>query len=70
MIVLIGVALIVAGCLAMMGGATTDPSVYPEDELYGFRRTVLAPILILAGLVTQVFAIIKKPAQQDNESEE
>ncbi|MFK7982231.1 MAG: DUF3098 domain-containing protein [Saprospiraceae bacterium] len=28
--------------------------------IYGFRRTVLAPFLMLAGLVVEVYAIFKK----------
>lgn len=60
MIVLIGLGVIFIGFLLLMGGATTDPLVYPEDEMYGFRRTILAPFVILVGFIIQIFAIFDK----------
>jgi len=60
--VLIGLGLMVLGFLLMIGGKTTDPSVYNADELYSFRRITLAPILIIAGLIVQIYAILRKPA--------
>lgn len=55
--VLVGVGLILLGFLLMVGGDTTDPMIYPEAELYGFQRTVLAPAIILAGFVVEGIAI-------------
>lgn len=55
--VLAGIALILLGYLLMAGGASPDPNVYPEAEIYGFRRTILAPILVLVGLGLQLVAI-------------
>lgn len=49
--VLAGIALILLGMVVMAGGSSPDLNVYPEAEIYGFRRTILAPILVLAGLV-------------------
>ena len=66
-LVLIGLALIIIGFIAMMGGGTEDPSVYPEETLYGFRRTVLAPILIVLGYIVEAYAIMKKPASDVQE---
>lgn len=57
----IGLGLMVLGFLLMMGGKTTDPNVYNPDELYSFRRITLAPILIIAGLIVQIYAILLKP---------
>jgi|AntRauTorckE5430_2_1112549.scaffolds.fasta_scaffold01269_7 hypothetical protein len=54
-----GLVLIIIGFLLMSGGAQPDDSWNP-DEIYSFRRTVLAPIVILAGLVVEIFAIFKK----------
>jgi len=55
----IGIALIALGMLLMVGGFNENPAVWDESEIYGFRRTVLAPILILGGLVVQIYAIFK-----------
>ena len=59
-LLLIGLALIVVGFLLMIGGGSDDPNVFSED-IFNFRRLTLAPILILAGYVVEIFAIMKKP---------
>lgn len=59
-LMLIGLAFMVLGFLLMIGGGSDDPNVFSE-ELFSFRRLTLAPILILAGYVIEIFAIMKKP---------
>ena len=56
----IGLALILVGFLLMIGGGSDDPNVF-SDKIFDFRRLTLAPILILAGYVVEIFAIMKKP---------
>lgn len=56
----IGCALITIGLLLMLGGNMKDPNVWDESIIYSARRTVLAPIVILAGLGIQIYAIFKK----------
>lgn len=58
---LAGLALMIVGYILMTGGGTTDPSVFPEKEMFSFRRVTLAPLFILAGFVVEVFAIMYKP---------
>jgi len=67
--VLIGVALMIVGYLTMIGGGSEDPNVFPAEEMYGFRRTVLAPILIIAGLVMQIVAILIRPNRSSDHSD-
>ncbi|MDQ3141042.1 MAG: DUF3098 domain-containing protein [Bacteroidota bacterium] len=55
----IGLGLIVLGLILMSGGAMPSPDVWDESIIYSARRTVLAPIAILAGLAMQVVAIFK-----------
>ena len=55
-----GFGLILLGLLLMSGGAMPSPDVWDENIIYGFHRTVLAPILMVAGLVVEVIAIFKK----------
>ena len=55
----IGIVLVITGMLLMLGGAMPSPDVWDADLIYGFRRTVLAPIVILAGLVIEIYAIFK-----------
>ncbi len=61
-LLLIGLALIVLGFLLMIGGGSDDPDVF-SDKIFSFRRMTLAPILILAGYVVEIFAIMKRPKE-------
>ncbi|MGZ5220234.1 MAG: DUF3098 domain-containing protein [Chitinophagaceae bacterium] len=57
----IGAVVITIGMFLMAGGASTDPNVFNKDEVYSTRRITIAPLLILAGLVIEIYAIFKKP---------
>jgi hypothetical protein len=57
----IGAVTIIVGFLLMIGGKSADPNVFNENEVYSFRRITLAPILIVAGLIIEIYAIMKKP---------
>lgn len=59
-LMLIGLALIAIGFILMIGGGSDDPNVFNPD-IFSFRRITLAPILVLAGFVVEIFAIMKKP---------
>ena len=59
---LIGIAIVAIGMLCMIGGASEDPNKFSED-IFDFRRLTLAPILIIAGYVVVLIAIIKKPKE-------
>ena len=61
---LIGFIVIIIGVLLMIGGKSSDPNQFHKDEVYSFRRITLAPIIILAGLAIEIFAIFRKPANQ------
>ena len=56
----LGMALILIGFALMAGGATTDKSIFPADEIYSFRRITLAPIVVLIGFAVEVYAIMMK----------
>ena len=55
-----GLILIAVGFLLMLGGGSDDPKVFSE-ALFDFRRLTLAPILILAGFIVEIYAIMKRP---------
>ena len=56
----VGIVLIVIGFITMSGGGSKDPGVW-NDAIFNFRRIRLAPMLILLGLVVEVYAIMTKP---------
>lgn len=56
-----GAALMILGFLLMAGGKSDDPNVFNPDEVYSARRITVAPILILAGLVVEIFALFRHP---------
>jgi hypothetical protein len=59
---LAGLIIIALGMFLMSGGkSNTDPAVFNKEAVYSPIRITLAPILILAGLVIEIFAIFKKP---------
>ncbi len=56
----IGMLLIALGLVLMSGGSMPSPDVWDESIIYSWRRTVLAPLLMVAGLAVEVYAIFKK----------
>ncbi|WP_235295885.1 DUF3098 domain-containing protein [Portibacter marinus] len=56
---LVGAGLIFIGMLLMSGGQMPSPDVWDDSIIYSTRRTLIAPIFILAGLVVEIFAIFK-----------
>ena len=60
-LLVIGFAIIVLGFILMIGGKSEDPSIFNEDEIFSFRRITLAPIIVLAGFIFEIWAIMKKP---------
>ena len=56
----VGVGLIALGMILMLGGHMPDPNTWDPDIIYSARRTIVAPIFILAGLILQIVAIFRK----------
>jgi Protein of unknown function (DUF3098) len=56
-----GAAVMILGFLLMAGGRSEDPNVFDPNEVYSTVRITIAPILILAGLVIEIFAIFRQP---------
>lgn len=59
-LVIVGLVLLAVGFLLLIGGGSDDPTVF-NDSLFDFQRLTLAPILILAGYIIEIFAIMKLP---------
>jgi hypothetical protein len=59
-----GAVIMVIGYLLMAGGRSEDPNVFNKNEVYSTTRITIAPIVILIGLVVEVFAIFRQPRKQ------
>lgn len=64
-ILLVGLLINVIGFLLMIGGSSDDPSKFDGNELFSARRITIAPILIVAGYVVILYAIMRKKASKD-----
>lgn len=60
-LMLAGGLVIALGMFLMSGGKSEDPSVFANSEVYSKTRITVAPILIVVGLLIEVYAIFKKP---------
>jgi len=60
---LLGVVVMALGMFLMAGGKNTDPSVFDQSKVYSTTRITIAPLLILAGLAIEIFAIFRSPKQ-------
>ena len=58
---IIGGIIIALGMFLMSGGKSADPRVFNTNEVYSTTRITIAPILIVLGLLVEVYAIFKKP---------
>jgi hypothetical protein len=58
---LIGAVVLAIGFFLMAGGKSSNPEVFDAKEVYSTTRITIAPILIIAGFVIEIFAIMKKP---------
>ena len=58
---LAGAAVLALGFFLMAGGKSADPKIFNKDEVYSTTRISIAPILIIAGFIIEIFAIMKKP---------
>ena len=63
--ILIGFLVMVAGFILMMGGGVKDPQVF-NWAMFDFRRIVAAPVVIICGVVIVIIAIMRRPAEAED----
>jgi len=56
----IGLGVLAMGFFLMAGGKSADPKVFNDDDVYSTTRITIAPMLIIAGFIIEIFAIMKK----------
>lgn len=64
-----GVVVLLIGYICLSGGGSDDPTKF-NPALFDARRLVVAPLLIVAGLVVEIFAIMIRPKDEKNVAEE
>ncbi len=63
-LLVIGFVIIIFGFLLMIGGKAESPDVFNE-KIFSFRRITLAPIIVLLGFIFEIYAIMKKPKETE-----
>lgn len=63
-LMIIGLLIILLGFTLMIGGGSDDPNVF-NPAIFDFQRITLAPILVVSGFVVEVFAIMLKPSEKN-----
>lgn len=64
----IGFAIIIIGFILMACSGSDDPNVF-DPSIYGFRQITLAPIIVLAGFIFEIYAIMKTPSNKKDDLE-
>lgn len=65
--IIAGFAIMLLGYALMAGGGSDDPNVFNE-EMFSFRRIVLAPVVIIIGMIVEIWAIMY--VKKNNKKEE
>lgn len=60
----VGAVVIALGMILMAGGKTEDPNAFDYKSVYSTTRVTIAPILIILGLLIEIYAIFKRPKAQ------
>ena len=63
---LMGLVVMVAGFVLMMGGGTVEPDNF-NWAMFDFRRLVAAPLVIICWIVIEIVAIMRRPKNTENE---
>ena len=56
-LLLAGLIVMISGYILMMGGGSDKPEVF-NYAMFDFRRLVAAPIVIIAGIIIEIVAIM------------
>lgn len=61
-LILAGLLVMILGYVLMIGGGSDNPDVF-NPEMFNFRRLVVSPVLVIAGIVLIIIAIMKTPKE-------
>jgi membrane-bound ClpP family serine protease len=63
-LVAISIVIIIIGFLLMSGGQTTEEFGF-DPTIFSVRRIIVAPIVVVIGFGFVVYAILKKPKDEE-----
>jgi len=55
----VGMVIVILGFVLMSGGSSSAEAFNPD--IFGVRRTKVAPAICFIGFVSMIYAIVKKP---------
>lgn len=67
-LMVIGAVILFIGFICIAGGGSDDPTQFSE-AIFDTRRLTVAPILMVAGLVIEIFAIMWRPRKKQEQKE-
>ena len=59
--ILCGIAAIILGFILLSGGGSEDPATQFDYDMVNFRRLYVTPVLLLAGFLFEIYAIMYRP---------
>ncbi|MBO7489024.1 MAG: DUF3098 domain-containing protein [Bacteroidales bacterium] len=62
-LMIVGIMLLGLGYILLSGGGSDDPNVF-NAEMFNNRRMVVAPLMIVVGLVVEICAIMFRPKEK------
>ena len=65
-LLIIGLVINIIGFILMIGGGSADPTKFDAAALFSPVRLTVSPILIIAGYIIMIYAIMKKPKKAEN----
>ncbi|HLR37998.1 MAG TPA: DUF3098 domain-containing protein [Chitinophagaceae bacterium] len=63
---IVGLVVIIIGYLLMIGGKSPNLNEFHPNQIYSFRRITLSPIVIIIGVLIEIYAIMKKPKTEES----
>ena len=64
LLILVGAVVIIIGFVLMSGGGEHTATEF-DSSIFSFRRITLAPIVVVAGFVFEIYAIMKRFPEGD-----
>ena len=64
----IGMAVVIIGFLLMSGSASNETAYNPD--IFSVRRIKVAPVVCLLGVVSMIYAVVRRPKTDATEEKE